>query len=180
MRLLPKHPASLASGARGVDRLLGPMIGIAAAMLAAAWFLPMMSVQRFVFWQDDLSFAAALFELVESGEYGLFAILFVFSVVFPVVKLLLAFILWRRVDAKDPNLMRYLGLIEQFGRWSMLDVFVVALSVVAIKFSIIANVEVHWGVYFFATAILTSMVVVQRLTRMAFAHSWPAPLKTGD
>jgi paraquat-inducible protein A len=180
MRFLTKHPASLAAGARGIDRLLGPIIGIAAALLVAAWFLPMMSVQRFIFWQDELSFAAALLELAESGETGLFAILFVFSVAFPAAKITLAFLLWRRVDAKGPNLTRYLGLIEHFGRWSMLDVFVVALSVVAIKISIVADVQVHWGIYMFAAAILTSMFVVHRLTRMAFAHSWPAPLKDGD
>lgn len=146
-------------------------------MLVAAWFLPMMSVERFIFWQDELSFVQALFELVDAGEVGLFFLLFLFSVIFPAAKLILAFVLWRRVDAKGPDLSRYLGMIEHFGRWSMLDVFVVALSVVAIKISIVADVEVHWGIYLFAAAILTSMYVVHRLTRMAFAHSWPAPLK---
>lgn len=153
------------------------MIGVAALMLLVAWFVPMMSVERFIFWQDDLSFAQALYELIEAGETGLFVLLFLFSVIFPAAKLSLAFVLWRRVDAKGPDLTRYLGLIEHFGRWSMLDVFVVALSVVAIKISIVADVEVHWGIYLFAAAILSSMYVVHRLTRMAFAHSWPKPLK---
>jgi paraquat-inducible protein A len=177
MAILPKHPDSLASGARGIDRLLGPLLALAGGLLVAAWFLPMMSVQRFIFWQDDLSFAAALYELIEAGEYALFAILFTFSVAFPAAKLILAYFLWRKVDAKGPHLTRYLGMIEHFGRWSMLDVFVVALAVVAIKISIVANVEVHWGVYLFAGAILLSMVAVHRLSRMAFAHSWPTPLK---
>lgn len=171
MRFLTKHPTSLATRAIGVDRFLGLIIGIAIAFLTSAWFLPMMSVQRFIFWQDELSFAVALLELAESGETGLFAILFIFSVAFPGAKITLAFLLWRRVDANGPSLTRYLGMIEHFGRWSMLDVFVVALSVVAIKISIVADVEVHWGIYMFAAAILTSMFVVHRLTRMAFAHS---------
>ena len=78
MRFLTKHPSSLATRAIGVDRFLGLIIGIAIAFLTSAWFLPMMSVQRFIFWQDELSFAVALLELAESGETGLFAILFIF------------------------------------------------------------------------------------------------------
>ena len=46
----------------------------------------------------------------------------------------------------------------------MLDVFVVAVSVVAIKTSFIADVFVSAGFYFFVLAVLLSMVVVGRIS----------------
>ena len=49
----------------------------------------------------------------------------------------------------------------------MLDVFVVALTVVAIKISIITDVAVHFGIYAFTAAILLSLVTVQRMTHLA-------------
>ncbi len=47
--------------------------------------------------------------------------------------------------------------MEAAGRWSMLDVFVVALIVVG----------VHAGVYVFTAAIVLSLLVVQRMTALA-------------
>jgi paraquat-inducible protein A len=49
----------------------------------------------------------------------------------------------------------------------MLDVFVVALLVVAIRTSLIDDVTVHPGVYVFTAAIVLSLVVVQRMAVLA-------------
>ena len=40
------HEHALARGASGIDRWLGPAVGLAAALLVAAWFLPLMTVQQ--------------------------------------------------------------------------------------------------------------------------------------
>ncbi len=48
----------------------------------------------------------------------------------------------------------------------MLDVFVVALLVVTIKLGILADVEVHAGVYFFAAAVLASMAASLLMSRL--------------
>ena len=91
----------------------------------------------------------------------------VFSVVFPLLKLGLALYLWFRVDARGPDLARSLRHIERLGRWSMLDVFIVALLVVAIQTRFIDDVQVHAGIYFFTAAIIISILVVQRMTTLA-------------
>jgi paraquat-inducible protein A len=49
----------------------------------------------------------------------------------------------------------------------MLDVFVVALIVVAARTSLIDDVSVHAGVYVFTAAIVLSLLVVQRMTALA-------------
>ncbi len=56
--------------------------------------------------------------------------------------------------------------IEALGRWSMLDVFVVALLVVTTKLGILADVEVHAGIYFFAASVLASMAASLLMNRL--------------
>ncbi|MEN8198342.1 MAG: paraquat-inducible protein A, partial [Pseudomonadota bacterium] len=88
------------------------------------------------------------------------------SMVFPVVKLAAALFVWLRLDATSTKARRYLGFMQSLGRWSMVDVFVVALSVVAIKVSLISDVEVHAGVYVFSAAIFLSILVMHWLERL--------------
>jgi paraquat-inducible protein A len=65
------------------------------------------------------------------------------------------------------RLSRALLRVEAVGRWSMLDVFVVALIVVAVRTSLIDDVSVHAGIYVFTAAIVLSLLVVQRMTVLA-------------
>jgi paraquat-inducible protein A len=91
----------------------------------------------------------------------------------PAVKLALALYLWFHAEAGSHQLRRALGLLELAGRWSMLDVFVVALLVVAVRTSLIDDVTVHPGVYVFTAAIVLSLVVVQRMAVLARRASAP-------
>ncbi len=68
---------------------------------------------------------------------------------------------------RSGRLRRALLWMEAAGRWSMLDVFVVALIVVAVRTSLINDVSVHAGVYVFTAAIVLSLLVVQRMTALA-------------
>ena len=169
MRLTRRE--ALAAGLRGPDRWLGPLVVAAAGLLVLAWFLPLMTVERFIWWREDLSIAESIFALAREGEYGLFAVLFVFSVLFPAAKLIVCFAFLYRVDATDRRLRRWLAWVDAFGRWSMLDVFVVALAVVAIKISVVSDVVVHAGVYVFIAAVVLSMLAVRRITTLVHARA---------
>ena len=58
---------------------------------------------------------------------------------------------------KGSFLDKTLHVIETLGKWSMLDVFVVALLLVSVKLGVLAKVEVHYGLYVFATSVLLTM-----------------------
>ncbi len=161
------HPNSLAATARGPDRLLGWLILAAALLLLLGWTLPIMTVNKLWFLSERVSILKGALELWRHGDVLLCAVIVAFSVVFPLAKLALALFLWYQVDADGAVLGRSLGWIEQLGRWSMLDVFVVALTVVAIEVSLIADVTLHAGIYAFIAAILLSIVTVQRMTALA-------------
>ncbi len=180
-----RHENALAGGAAGMDRWLGPGVGLAALLLVAAWFLPLMTVRKLWVVADEFSIAESLVLLLGDGEIGLFLVIFIFTIVFPVAKLGLALTIWYRVDfgtaeggndrAEGGNhragggarMGRWLKWVDTFGKWSMLDVFVVALTVVAINISLVSEVAVHLGLYLFIASVVLSMIAVARITALA-------------
>jgi paraquat-inducible protein A len=125
--------------------------------------LPFMTVRTFFVFSGELSILGAMQRLWEGGEHTLFAILVVFTILFPLTKMTLAFAVWLRADPASPAAMRLVSWVEGFGRWSMLDVFLAALLVVTIKTSVGSDVWVHAGIYVFAGAVVLSMLAVQGL-----------------
>jgi len=165
---VPAPPAvSLSALASGLDRWLGWGAILAAILLVTGWVLPIMTVERFLFLSSEVSILQGVEELWSEDEVFLAVVIGTFSVLLPAVKLALALYLWFQAEAGSRRLHRVLILLEMTGRWSMLDVFVVALLVVAIRTSLIDDVTVHPGVYVFTAAIVLSLVVVQRMAVLA-------------
>ncbi len=126
-----------------------------------------MTVERLLFLSQQISIVEGVAELWNEDEVFLAVVIGLFSIVLPVVKLALALHLFYHADAGSGRLRRELVWMEAAGRWSMLDVFVVALIVVGVRVSLIDDVSVHAGVYVFTAAIVLSLLVVQRMTAVA-------------
>lgn len=167
MRVRLGHPNSLAVRARGIDRLLGPALLATVGLLAAGWTLPLMTVEKLLVLSDRVSLLQGAGELLAGGHYLLFAVVVVFALAFPLGKLLLSLHIWYRVDVTDPRTVRRLDRLDAFGRWSMLDVFVVALAVVALQISLVSEVALNAGLYLFTAAVLLSMLAVRRVLMLA-------------
>ncbi len=156
------HNVSLAARARGVDRLLGPALLLVALLLVFGWTLPIITVRRFLILEDPVSILGGLQVLWSAGHLLLAVVIGLFSVVLPLLKLVLA--LWRWYGPRSgPALLRVLGGLEWLGRWAMLDVFVVALGVVAVHVSLIGSVITQPGLYAFVAGVLGSMLTLSWL-----------------
>jgi paraquat-inducible protein A len=83
------------------------------------------------------------------------------------IKLGILFRLLTSRAGDNETLRRFLHLMHQYGKWSMLDVFVVALLVVAVKLGAVASVETHYGLYAFGSAVLLTMVITARVIYLA-------------
>lgn len=158
---------SLAAESRGADRLLGLLLLAAALALLAGWLLPVMTVRTLFVFYDEVSILTGALRLLESGDYAIFVLIVLFTVVLPVGKLAVAWLAWAWLSVDDLRVRRLLGWIETIGRWSMLDVFVAAMLVVVIKLSLISDVEIHAGLYVFIAAVILSMVAVRRIATLA-------------
>ena len=77
-------------------------------------------------------------------------------------KKVLYLLVGNRLSGKK-RLHQYLHWMHLYGKWSMLDVFVVAILVVAVKLGAIANVEMRYGLYAFAASVLITMFITARI-----------------
>ena len=159
--------SSLAGNSAGADRFLGGLLLASAVLLVLGWTLPVMTVKTLYIFNDELSILEGALRLWESGEILLFLLVFFFTLAFPVAKLAVAFIAWHHLSPGDRRLRTLLQWIERLGRWSMLDVFVVALAIVVVKVSFVSDVIIHAGLYVFAGAVVVSMVTVRRVATRA-------------
>ena len=164
------RPATLAR--QGWSFWIGPLIVVNLALLIAAWFLPLMTLKAgCLFWdsmclsRDETSIAGTVRILAEAREWLLLVVIGGFAMLFPALKLIVAGWVWARVDAASPRRSRAFGWMQALGKWSMIDVFVVALIVVGVKVSLISDVDVHAGIYVFTAAVALSILVMTWIER---------------
>jgi paraquat-inducible protein A len=153
---------------------LRAMAGLAATplMLVAAFVLffagvavPFFSVTKMWVFENAVSVLSGLVDLARAQEWFLFAIIFLFTIVFPLVKLgVLTAVWWYRTDG-DARADRLLQWESGLGKWSMLDVFVVAILVVAMKSASVAAIRIGIGVYLFTASVILTQFISIRLER---------------
>ncbi len=141
-------------------------IAISFAFLWQGLTLPIIHVEKMVLWESSYSVTTGVYSLFEQKELLLGSVLFFFSFVFPIVKLLVLLYLWlvRLTEETRERVLHWLGVL---GKWSMLDVFVVAILIVAVKLGPLADVQPRRGIYFFCLAILCSMLTTMRVEKTA-------------
>jgi paraquat-inducible protein A len=145
--------------ARGWDRLVPAAILGTVALLAAGLWLPVMTVDRFFVFASRFSILESLEALWNAGEFFLFAAIALFSVVFPLAKLLGLLALWCAADTRDARMRAQVAWVGHLGRWSMLDVFLVAILLVSIRSASVAGVRTELGLYVFGAAVVASILV---------------------
>ena len=131
-------------------------------LLGTGLSLPLFHVTQMVFWKGSYSVITSIQELFKQKEYFLGGIILLFSVVFPITKLLSLFVLWT-AKLSDPKRLAGLRWLEFLGKWSMLDVLILALTIVAVKLKSLATVRPQEGVYVFSVAILLSMIATMQI-----------------
>ena len=135
-------------------------------LLYVALTLPLFKVEKMVLWRTEYSVMSGVIGLFDQKEYLLSAILFFFSIIFPTLKLVMLWILWKvKFDEDQRNrILEWLGIL---GKWSMLDVFVVAILIVAVKLGPLANVQPRIGVYIFTFAIFMAIITTAWVEKLA-------------
>ena len=144
-------PANLSCSARWVFNAL---LLLALASFLYGVFAPLMRLEKFWFFNNEYSLYSSLQTLYEHEEIFLLVVLFLFSVLTPLVKMFCLALLANTSLMFRQRRERLLYLLETWGKWSMLDVFVVALLFVAVKLGALVNVTIHSGLYWFGGAVL--------------------------
>lgn len=139
---------------------------VAALLLAVGLFAPIATMNKFILVQNTFSVLSGVLALFQEGQFFLFILITGFSVVLPVLKLGVLYRLVSRNAAMQEQTKRLLHWMHLYGKWSMLDVFVVAVLVVLVKLGAIASVEMRYGLYAFAASVLLTMFVTARIVSL--------------
>jgi len=140
-------------------------------LLASVFFafgicLPMISITKFMVISNDFSIISAIHELWRNGQILLFIAVAGFSVVLPIMKIMVLFKLLSIKLSNNLKTQRYLHLMHEYGRWAMLDVMVVAVLIVTVKLGPIVSIKVHSGLFVFGAAVLLIMLITQKVVAL--------------
>lgn len=154
------------------------LLATATMFIVPANLLPIMHRQS-VFGSKDDTIISGVIYFWTSGSWALALIVFVASLLVPVLKLaalgLLAFtVQFGSVGGSAGQSLRHAKLyrlIESIGRWSMLDIFVVMFTVVLVQFRPMVAITVGPGSLAFGlVVVLTMLASMQFDSRLIWDH----------
>ncbi len=132
--------------------------------IAASIFLvlgltqPVIKLTRLYFWTDVHSIVSVINALYYTKEFFLAGVIVVFSILFPLFKIIYIALI-TTFQTNDPNVnARWLKRLGWLGKWSMLDVLVLALLVFYAKQTQLADAVALPGIYYFALSVALTMV----------------------
>jgi paraquat-inducible protein A len=142
--------------------LLSLAITAASVCLALGITMPIIRLTKYVFWTTEHSLLSTVQVLIRDGQIFLGMTVLVFSILFPVIKLLYLLLVSTLPRQDVIRLRPQLRALEWLGKWSMHDVLVLALTIFFIKSQGLYDAASLWGVYFFTAGVLL----------MILAYSW--------
>jgi len=115
--------------------------------------------------RSESTIIGGVVELLEYGSYGVAAIVFIASVMIPVGKFIAIAYLAISVDRgwRDRQHQRHRAyeVVEFIGRWSMIDVFVVAILSALVQLETIATINPGIAAISFALSVIFTMLAAQ-------------------
>ncbi|GLU35718.1 paraquat-inducible membrane protein A [Trinickia caryophylli] len=125
-----------------------------------AVLLPVMITSTLFGTQSDTILSGVVF-LWASGSWVLASIVFIASIVVPMLKILsLAYLAWStqlRSSLMPRKRTRIYRWVECVGRWSMLDIYVVTILVAVVQFGSVATIDAGPGAIAFGAVVVLTM-----------------------
>ncbi|WP_299362311.1 paraquat-inducible protein A [uncultured Paracoccus sp.] len=130
--------------------------------------LPMLRTETFAGLQGsgEATIVGGVIELIRYGNWGVAAIVFAASVIVPLAKFLA--ISWLAVVAGRPatieaahTRLKVFEVVEFIGRWSMIDVFVVAILSALVQLGFVASIHPGPAAVSFALSVAFTMLSAQ-------------------
>lgn len=137
------------------------MLITAAILYVPANVLPIMTVTYFGAGEPD-TIMSGIILLLQLGSYPIAAVIFIASILVPLLKMVALLILLLSVHLKwaldDRQRTRMYRVVELVGRWSMLDMFVIALLVALVNFGSLAQIVSGPGATAFGSVVVLTML----------------------
>jgi len=132
----------------------------AAILYIPANLLPVMYTRTLIDQESDTIMSGVLV-LFEGGSWPIAVLVFVASIVVPLLKILaLAIVLysaWRPSARYRRQRSELFRLVEFIGRWSMLDIYAISLLVTLVQVQSFATIAVGWGAGAFGAVVVLTI-----------------------
>ncbi len=136
---------------------------------------PMLQTRTLLRVQEDTIVGGAV-ELVHHGAYGIALVILFASVVIPVGKFLaiafLAISVSRPSSISNHHRQLLYEVVEYIGRWSMIDIFVVAIMSSLVQLNTLAAVNPGGASLFFALSVIFTMLSAQAFDSRMIWDVW--------
>ena len=139
-------------------------LSVAALLLYfPANLLPVLQVDSSVKGSQQSTILSGVLQFWEEGDIPVAVIIFTASVLIPILKLLaIAVLCWGARTGLYPAAMTPLYRVTEFiGRWSMVDVFVVAILVGVVQLGSVMTINPGAGVVAFAGTVVLTMLAAE-------------------
>lgn len=124
-----------------------------------------MLITRSLVENSESTILGGVAELVRYGNYGIAAVVFVASIIIPLAKFLaisyLAVSVQRRSVLNMKERHHLYEVVEFIGRWSMIDVFVVAILSALVQLDTVATINPGIAAVSFALSVIFTMLAAQ-------------------
>lgn len=139
--------------------LIRGLVAASLTLLITGAVTPLLTTERFYFFSNTFSLASGLRQLVANDQFLIAAVIALFSLCVPVVK---AVVIWIAASPRAPRSL-WLVMADRFGKWSMLEVFIAALLIVALKLGPVVDATLHYGAWLLAASVLLAGIASQLL-----------------
>lgn len=147
----------------------GLLLALAAFCLALGITLPLLEMERLLVLTDRPSLVDIVTGLWRSGDRLLAVIIALASIIFPVAKIAALHVMLALSATPPESHPAWARPVDRavgfFGKWSMLDVMLVALAIFAARTSGLATAISQPGLWFFAGSALASAIAAHLAAR---------------
>ena len=140
------------------------LVAGAAILYVPANLLPVMYT-RSLFNDEKDTIMSGVLVLLQSGSWPIALLVFVASIVVPLLKIIsLAIVLysvWRRSPRHRLQRSELFRMVEFIGRWSMLDIYAISMLVTLVQVQSLAHIAVGWGAFAFGAVVLLTLLAAR-------------------
>lgn len=136
----------------------------AAALYIPANVLPVMTTRTFFDDENDTIMSGVLV-LLQSGSWPIAVLVFIASIVVPLLKILALAVLlysaWRPSPRRRLQRSALYRMVEFIGRWSMLDIYAISLLATLVQVQSFASIIVGWGAWAFGAVVVLTLLAAR-------------------
>jgi len=140
------------------------LVVTAAILYVPANVLPVMDTKTIFDIESDTIMSGVL-ALLHSGSWPIALLVFIASIVVPLLKILalgvLLYTVWRRSPHHRLQRSGLFRMVEFVGKWSMLDIYAVSLLATLVQVQSFALVSVGWGAWAFGAVVVLTLLAAR-------------------